>query len=87
VGNVLRANVFEHLIMTGAECYDFLAGASRHKASWSDGVVNDLCIRCAQPSWRGWLFFWSPLLLERARAALRPWRDRLLGRGAGTAVG
>jgi CelD/BcsL family acetyltransferase involved in cellulose biosynthesis len=66
VGNVLRAMVFEHLIDSGATCYDFLAGSSRHKKSWSDGEVNDLCIHCARRSWRGWLFFAVPLE-DRAR--------------------
>jgi CelD/BcsL family acetyltransferase involved in cellulose biosynthesis len=82
VGNVLRAMVFEHLINTGATCYDFLAGSSRHKKSWSDGEVNDLCIHCARRSWRGWLFFALPLKIERVKDALRPWRDRLFPRQA-----
>ncbi len=45
VGNVLRAMVFERLIADGAETYDFLAGTSRHKQSWSDSVPNDLVVR------------------------------------------
>ena len=77
VGNVLRSLVFEHLIQSGAVCYDFLAGSSRHKQSWSDGTVNDLQIRCARGSLRGWLFFSVPLLIDRFKDRLRPWRDRL----------
>jgi CelD/BcsL family acetyltransferase involved in cellulose biosynthesis len=77
VGNVLRACVFEHLIETGAECYDFLAGDSRHKQSWSDGVVNDLRIACARPTWRGWLSRTLPRAGHRLKAVARRWRDRL----------
>lgn len=77
VGNVLRAKVFEHLIASGAACYDFLAGTSRHKQSWSDGVVYDLRIRCGRRSLKGWLFHAVPCHVERAKDALRPWRDRL----------
>jgi CelD/BcsL family acetyltransferase involved in cellulose biosynthesis len=82
VGNVLRSLVFEHLIQSGAECYDFLAGLSRHKQSWSDGTVNDLRVRCARRSLRAWLFFALPLLVERAKDRLRPWRDRFLAQPA-----
>ena len=81
VGNVLRSLVFEHLIESGAACYDFLAGVSRHKQSWSDGRVNDLRIRCGRRSARGWLFVSLPLMVERAKDRLRPWRDRLFSRG------
>jgi CelD/BcsL family acetyltransferase involved in cellulose biosynthesis len=77
VGNVLRACVFEHLIESGAECYDFLAGDSRHKQSWSDGVVNDLRIACARPTWRGWLCSSLPRARSRVSAALQRWQDRL----------
>jgi CelD/BcsL family acetyltransferase involved in cellulose biosynthesis len=82
VGNVLRSLVFEHLIASGAACYDFLAGSSRHKQSWSDGTVNDLRIGCGRRSVRGWLFFSLPRSIERAKDRLRPWRDRLLALGA-----
>ncbi|MGZ8274218.1 MAG: GNAT family N-acetyltransferase [Burkholderiaceae bacterium] len=80
VGNVLRSMVFEHLIQSGADCYDFLAGSSRHKQSWSDGSVNDLQIRCARRSIRGWLFFSVPRLVDRVKGRLRPWRDRLFAK-------
>jgi CelD/BcsL family acetyltransferase involved in cellulose biosynthesis len=83
VGNVLRAKVFEHLIASGATCYDFLAGTSRHKQSWSDGVVHDLRIRCARRSLKGWLFHAVPCHVERAKDALRPWSDRLRRRAPG----
>ena len=82
VGNVLRSMVFEHLIQSGAVCYDFLAGSSRHKQSWSDGTVDDLQIRCARRSLRGWLFFSVPLLIDRFKDRLRPWRDRLFANRA-----
>ena len=45
VGNVLRAMVFERLIAERVRTYDFLAGVSRHKQSWSDSVPNDLVVR------------------------------------------
>ena len=45
VGNVLRAMVFERLIAEGVRTYDFLAGVSRHKQSWSDSMPNDLVVR------------------------------------------
>ncbi len=50
VGNVLRAMVFESLIADGAKTYDFLAGMSRHKQSWSDSVPNDLNVRAFRPT-------------------------------------
>ena len=77
VGNALRACVFEHLIASDAHCYDFLAGTSRHKASWSDGVINDISLGCGRRTWRGCLFFALPLAWRRLKDRLRPWRDRL----------
>jgi CelD/BcsL family acetyltransferase involved in cellulose biosynthesis len=76
IGNALRACVFEDLIKLGASSYDFLAGTSRHKRSWSDTIVHDLRLRCARRSWRGWLFHALPRRLARWRDALRS----LLGR-------
>jgi CelD/BcsL family acetyltransferase involved in cellulose biosynthesis len=76
VGNVLRSLVFEHLVESGAACYDFLAGSSRHKQAWSDATVIDLRIACARRSWRGWLFHGMPCALARAKDRVRPWRDR-----------
>ncbi len=75
VGNTLRSFVFEFLIEQRASCYDFLAGSSRHKASWSDDIVNDLRIACARRSLRGFLYFDVPQALERAKDRLRPLRD------------
>ena len=77
IGNTLRSYVFEHLIDTKVSTYDFLAGASRHKQNWSNGVVNDLCIHCARPSWRGVFFYLVPRLIERARDVLGTLRDRV----------
>jgi CelD/BcsL family acetyltransferase involved in cellulose biosynthesis len=77
VGNALRAFVFERLIEDGARCYDFLAGTSRHKASWSNDVVYDAMLACARRSWRGSLLFAVPQAWERVKDRLRPLRDRL----------
>lgn len=77
VGNALRASVFEHLIADGAQYYDFLAGTSRHKASWSDQVVHDIALACARRSWRGFVFFAVPQAWLRAKDRLRPLRDWL----------
>lgn len=53
VGNVLRFMVLEHLIESGRQVYDFLAGTSRHKRQWSNDVVNDLNIRFFRPTAAG----------------------------------
>jgi len=82
VGNVLRSLVFEHLIATGAACYDFLAGSSRHKQSWSDESANDLRVHFSRRAWRGWIFFRLPNFTSRLKDRLRPWRDRALRRPA-----
>lgn len=66
VGNALRAMVFEQLIAEGVQVYDFLAGTTRHKQSWSDSAPNDLNIRACRPS-----------LLGRAAFHLPRWADRL----------
>ena len=66
VGNVLRAMVFESLIADGAKTYDFLAGMSRHKQSWSDSVPNDLNVRAFRPT-----------LIGRLTHGLAHWRSRL----------
>ena len=68
VGNVLRAMVFEWLIENGAQHYDFLAGTSRHKQSWSDCMANDLDIRACRPTLVGRAAFKLPRLLRRVRA-------------------
>jgi len=66
VGNVLRVLVFEHLISNGSLVYDFLAGSSRHKQAWSDGVANDLHVRACRPSIVGKLAFHVPRWWKRA---------------------
>ena len=81
VGNTLRGMIFEHLISSGMRAYDFLAGTSRHKASWSDAMPNDLRIMVARRDARGWLYFEPPKLLARAKRRFR--RSRNLER-AGT---
>lgn len=72
VGNVLRAMVFESLIADGAKAYDFLAGMSRHKQSWSDSAPNDLNVRAFRPSLTGrlahGLAHWRTRLSKRAPA-------------------
>jgi hypothetical protein len=83
VGNVLRACVFEHLIDAGAECYDFLAGSSRHKQNWSDGVVNDLRIACTRATLRGRLYRALSSTRDRVRELALPWRERLDRRHSG----
>jgi CelD/BcsL family acetyltransferase involved in cellulose biosynthesis len=80
VGNVLRACVFEHLIAAGAGCYDFLAGSSRHKQAWSDGVVTDLRIECARPTWRGRLRRAVPAARQRIADLAAPCLLRLRAR-------
>jgi CelD/BcsL family acetyltransferase involved in cellulose biosynthesis len=68
VGNVLRAMVFEWLIENGARSYDFLAGTSRHKQSWSDSTPNDLEIRACRPTVVGRAAFSLPRLLRQLKA-------------------
>jgi hypothetical protein len=80
VGNALRSMVFERLIEEQAPCYDFLAGASRHKANWSDYIVNDLLITIARKGWSGWLYRAPIQAHEKLTDWLRPWRDRLVRR-------
>jgi len=80
VGNALRSMVFERLIEEQVPCYDFLAGASRHKANWSDHIVNDLLITIVRKGWSGW-FYRAPMQVrEKLTDCLRPWRDRLIRR-------
>lgn len=75
VGNTLRSMVFEHLVASGARAYDFLAGTSRHKASWSDAMPNDLRIEVARRGARGWLYSQPPKLLARMKLRLRRLRN------------
>lgn len=70
VGNVLRAMVFERLIADGVNVYDFLAGTTRHKQSWSDGTMNDLILRVCRPSLLGRAAFHLPHWVERAKQLL-----------------
>lgn len=66
VGNVLRAMVFEQLIAERAVSYDFLAGMSRHKHSWSDSVPNDIDVRAFRPT-----------LIGRLAHSLAKWRKKV----------
>jgi CelD/BcsL family acetyltransferase involved in cellulose biosynthesis len=77
VGNVLRAMVFEDLISRGVRHYDFLAGTSRHKRSWSDSEPIDLSVQACRPSIIGRTAHHLPLWWAKAkqlikRSALRP---------------
>lgn len=67
VGNLLRLMVFEHLAGQGGKIYDFLAGTSRHKATWSTGTDFDLRVLCVKRSLRGQLY-------RLARAVIGRWR-------------
>lgn len=71
VGNVLRSHVFEHLIRSGTRVYDFLAGESRHKRSWSDSSEDDLLIEISR-GLRGSAYALPPLLTAAVKARLRP---------------
>ncbi len=67
VGNALRAMVFERLISEGALVYDFLAGVSRHKRTWSNDTSNDLRIECDRGA-LGFLHVYPRRLLAAARS-------------------
>lgn len=82
VGNALRSMVFERLIEEQVPCYDFLAGASRHKTNWSDHIVNDLLITIARKGWSGWLYRTPIQTRKKLTAWLRPWRDLLVRRNS-----
>lgn len=71
VGNVLRAMVFEHLIVNGSHTYDFLAGVSRHKRNWLNAAPNDLRIKCAKSTLRGRISFLLPRWAERLKQRVR----------------
>jgi CelD/BcsL family acetyltransferase involved in cellulose biosynthesis len=71
VGNLLRLMVFEHLARQGGKVYDFLAGTSRHKATWSTGTDIDLRVLCVNRSLRGHLYRLARAVIGRWRA-LRP---------------
>lgn len=75
VGNVLRAMVFEHLISSGVRHYDFLAGTSRHKQSWSDSEPVDLNLRLCRPSILGRAAHHIPSWLAKAKHLMK--RTRL----------
>ena len=71
VGNVLRTMVFEDLISRGVRHYDFLAGTSRHKRSWSDSEPVDLNVRACRPSVAGRAAHYLPRWLARAKHIVR----------------
>jgi CelD/BcsL family acetyltransferase involved in cellulose biosynthesis len=71
VGNLLRLMVFEHLAAQGGKIYDFLAGTSRHKATWSTGTDVDLRVLCVKRSLRGHLYRRARAVMSYLRA-LRP---------------
>jgi CelD/BcsL family acetyltransferase involved in cellulose biosynthesis len=76
VGNVLRLMVFEHLISNRVRQYDFLAGTSRHKQSWSDAAPFDINVRACRPSIRGRTAHYVPLWATAARRFAKRWRSR-----------
>jgi len=86
IGNALRSFVFEYLITNKYECYDFLAGVTRHKLNWSDATLRDVTISIGRNSLRGTLAYHGPRAIEQAKDRLRPIRDRLLKRKAAEAV-
>jgi CelD/BcsL family acetyltransferase involved in cellulose biosynthesis len=71
VGNMLRAMVFEQIIGEGMRIYDFLAGVSRHKKTWSDHFPEDVCFEIARDSLKARSLQAAPLLAMRLRAMLR----------------
>ncbi len=71
VGNVLRSMVFEWMIENRLGAYDFLAGTSRHKQSWSDSVPNDIDVRACRPTFVGRAAHTLPRLLRQARSATK----------------
>ena len=77
IGNALRSYVFEYLIAQGYEAYDFLAGMSRHKQTWSDSALNDITFEVCRPSLSGHLAHRLPGTIDALKNWLRPFRDRL----------
>jgi CelD/BcsL family acetyltransferase involved in cellulose biosynthesis len=77
IGNVLRLMVFEHLAREGGKTYDFLAGTSRHKATWSTGTDMDLRVQCVNGTLRGRLYRLGKFVLNWLKS-LR--RDRVPAR-------
>lgn len=71
VGNMLRALIFEQAIGEGMKVYDFLAGVSRHKKTWSDHFPEDVCFEIARrgPKARG--LHAAPALVHRLRATIK----------------
>lgn len=70
VGNVLRAMVLERLIGEGWRAYDFLAGVTEHKKSWSGETKESLRLFARGPGLRGA----GVAALERLAAAAGPLR-------------
>ena len=75
VGNVLRAMVFERLIAEGVRTYDFLAGVSRHKQSWSDSMPNDLVLRAFRRNLLGRLGAWLCKRRRNLSRSVKPTDD------------
>jgi CelD/BcsL family acetyltransferase involved in cellulose biosynthesis len=90
VGNALRAMVFERLIAEKVKTYDFLAGVSRHKTNWSNGLSVDLRLEIARRTLRGRITHegprWAAGLRRRLSAVTGPMGTRLPP-GAETSVG
>lgn len=71
VGNMLRAMIFEQIIDEGVKVYDFLAGVSRHKKTWSDRFPEDICFEVARTGLKARCLHAAPLYVHRLRAVLK----------------
>jgi CelD/BcsL family acetyltransferase involved in cellulose biosynthesis len=78
IGNALRSMVFEYLIERKVYVYDFLAGESRHKRTWCNGVLNDLRITCVRKGSYGYALRTLPRLCDSVKSSLRHLRDACL---------
>ena len=70
VGNVLRGLVFDYLIKNGCTTYDFLAGSSRNKRTWSTHMAMDLQIEWIKPQFKSYIYFKYPELREHLKNAI-----------------
>ena len=77
VGNVLRSHVFEHLIESGRHLLRLPRRMVAPQAELERRHGQRPLHPLRSPVWKGWLFFALPLWTQRAKDALRPWRDRL----------
>lgn len=71
VGNALRSYILEWAIREGKTAYDFLAGTSRHKSIWSDGMVPDILVEACRPTWKGRFYYKAPRMLEALKTRVK----------------